>query len=88
MADETKPKKSVAQPVVEKPKLETAPDPQSPNALKSAAKKAQADKPKTETYVVLKPQFIDGAWKKKDDTVDLLEVQARHRVLSGKLEKK
>lgn len=86
---EVQPTEEVSAPEAAKP--ETVADPNSPNALKAAAEEKEQDAPRTKTYAVLKTQFINGGWVKPSDdktkpkTVELLEVQARHRVLSDKL---
>lgn len=74
-----------------KEKPDQFPDPNSPNALKKQAAERAKNQPKRETFVVMKPQLIDGEWvtpavKGEDPkTVELLEVQARFRLLNGKL---
>ena len=72
-------------------KQDQFPDPNSPNALKKQAEARAKNQPKKETFIIMKPQLIDGEWVtpaakgKKPKTVELLEVQARFRLLNGKL---
>lgn len=67
------------------------PDPNSPNAVKERESERAKRQLKKETFIVMKPQIIDGVWVKPaaegEDavTVQLLEPQARFRLLNGKL---
>lgn len=100
MADKTKTVPAKADPKTAKPEAVTndvpetkakptaQPDAASPAAQKAAAAKASDDAPKPQTYIVQSVQMIDGQWRKPDDEVEMLEVQARFRVLNGKLKRK
>lgn len=87
--DDTQPEN--AAPKAAEKKAEQFPDPNSPNALKKQASERAKSAMKKETFIVKKPQIIDGEWVipaksgEKPVEVELLEPQARFRLLNGKL---